>query len=68
MSRILAAISRAIISNTATIAYTCMLISMYINAGIVASGINAFYTQVFFGLVIILSVIMQAVISKKIKR
>ena len=36
MSRILAAISRAIISNTATIAYTCMLISMYINAGIVA--------------------------------
>lgn len=39
-----------------------------INAGIVASGINAFYTQVFFGLVIIISVIMQAVISKRIKR
>lgn len=39
-----------------------------INAGIVASGINAFYTQVFFGLVIILSVIMQAVISRRIKK
>jgi len=39
-----------------------------INAGIVASGINAFYTQVFFGLVIILSVIMQAVISRRVKK
>lgn len=39
-----------------------------INAGIVASGINAFYTQVFFGLVIILSVIMQAIISRRVKR
>lgn len=39
-----------------------------INAGIVASGINAFYTQVFFGLVIILSVIMQAIISRRVKK
>ena len=39
-----------------------------INAGIVASGVNAFYTQVFFGLVIILSVILQAMIGKRIKK
>lgn len=39
-----------------------------INAGIVASGINAFYTQVFFGLVIILSVILQTVISRRVKK
>ena len=39
-----------------------------INAGIVASGINAFYTQVFFGLVIIVSVIMQAIISHRVKK
>ena len=39
-----------------------------INAGIVASGVNAFYTQIFFGLVIIISVIMQALISKRIRK
>jgi len=39
-----------------------------INAGIVASGINAFYTQVFFGLVIILSVVLQAIISRRVKK
>ena len=39
-----------------------------INAGIFASGLTAFYTQVFFGLVIIASVILQAIISKRVKR
>jgi len=39
-----------------------------IGAGVVASGINAFYTLVFFGLVIVLSVILQAVISRRVKK
>lgn len=38
-----------------------------INAGIVASGVNAFYTQVFFGVVIVVSVLLQAIISRRIK-
>lgn len=38
-----------------------------INAGIVASGVNAFYTQVFFGVVIVVSVLLQAIISRRVK-
>ena len=36
MSRQIASIVKAVISNTATIAYCCMLLSMYTNAGIIA--------------------------------
>ena len=39
-----------------------------IGAGVVASGISAFYTLVFFGLVIVLSVILQAIISRRVKK
>ena len=39
-----------------------------INAGIVSAGINAFYTQLCFGLVIVLSVVLQTIIERKIRR
>ena len=39
-----------------------------INAGIVSAGINAFYTQLCFGLVIIVSVVLQTIIDRKIRR
>jgi simple sugar transport system permease protein len=39
-----------------------------INAGIVSAGINAFYTQLAFGLVIVLSVVLQTLIDRRIRR
>ncbi len=39
-----------------------------INAGIVSAGINAFYTQLAFGLVIVISVVLQTVIERRIRR
>jgi simple sugar transport system permease protein len=39
-----------------------------INAGIVSAGINAFYTQLAFGLVIVVSVVLQTIIDRKIRR
>ena len=39
-----------------------------INAGIVSAGINAFYTQLCFGLVIVISVVLQTVIERRIRR
>jgi len=38
-----------------------------INAGIVSAGINAFYTQLCFGLVIVLSVVLQTVIERRVR-
>ncbi len=39
-----------------------------INAGIVSAGVNAFYTQLAFGLVIVLSVVLQTIIDRRIRR
>jgi simple sugar transport system permease protein len=39
-----------------------------INAGIVSAGINAFYTQLAFGFVIIISVVLQTIIDRRIRR
>jgi len=39
-----------------------------INAGIVSAGINAFYTQLAFGLVIVISVVLQTLIDRRIRR
>ena len=39
-----------------------------INAGIVSAGINAFYTQLAFGLVIVVSVVLQTVIDRRVRR
>jgi len=39
-----------------------------INAGIVSAGINAFYTQLAFGLVIVVSVVLQTIIERRIRR
>jgi simple sugar transport system permease protein len=39
-----------------------------INAGIVSAGINAFYTQLAFGLVIVISVVLQTIIERRIRR
>jgi len=39
-----------------------------INAGIVSAGINAFYTQLCFGLVIVVSVVLQTIIERRIRR
>lgn len=39
-----------------------------INAGIVSAGIDGFYTQLFFGLVIIVSVVLQTLISRRMRR
>jgi simple sugar transport system permease protein len=38
-----------------------------LNAGIVSAGINAFWTQAVFGLVIILSLILQVIIQKRVQ-
>ncbi|MCR8723121.1 ABC transporter permease [Frigidibacter sp. ROC022] len=39
-----------------------------INAGIVSAGINAFYTQLAFGTVIVVSVVLQTIIDRRIRR
>ena len=39
-----------------------------INAGIVSAGINAFYTQLAFGLVIVISVVLQTIIERRVRR
>jgi len=39
-----------------------------INAGVVSAGINAFYTQLAFGLVIVVSVVLQTLIDRRMKR
>jgi len=39
-----------------------------INAGIVSAGINAFYTQLCFGLVIVVSVVLQTIIERRVRR
>lgn len=38
-----------------------------INAGVISAGIQGFYTQLFFGLVIILSLVLQTLISRRMK-
>jgi simple sugar transport system permease protein len=38
-----------------------------LNAGIVSAGINAFWTQAVFGLVIIMSLVMQVVIQNRVR-
>ncbi len=39
-----------------------------INAGIVSAGVNAFYTQFAFGLVIVISVVLQTIIDRRVRR
>jgi simple sugar transport system permease protein len=39
-----------------------------INAGIVSAGVNAFYTQLAFGLVIVVSVVLQTIIERRVRR
>ena len=39
-----------------------------INAGIVSAGINAFYTQLAFGFVIVVSVVLQTIIDRRVRR
>jgi simple sugar transport system permease protein len=39
-----------------------------INAGIVSAGINAFYTQLAFGFVIVTSVVLQTIIARRVRR
>jgi simple sugar transport system permease protein len=39
-----------------------------INAGIVSAGINGYWTQLFFGLVIIASVVLQTLITRRVRR
>ncbi len=39
-----------------------------INAGIVSAGVNAFYTQLVFGLVIVVSVVLQTIIERRLQR
>jgi simple sugar transport system permease protein len=38
-----------------------------INAGVVSAGIDGFYTNLFFGLIIIVSLVMQTLISRRMK-
>lgn len=38
-----------------------------INAGVVSAGINAFYTQLCFGLVIVISVVLQTIIERRVR-
>lgn len=38
-----------------------------INAGVVSAGINAFYTQLVFGLVIVVSVVLQTIIERRVR-
>jgi simple sugar transport system permease protein len=39
-----------------------------LNAGIVSAGINAFWTQAVFGFVIVVSVVMQTLIMRRVRR
>jgi simple sugar transport system permease protein len=39
-----------------------------INAGIVSAGIDAFYTQLCFGFVIVISVVLQTIIGRRVRR
>ena len=39
-----------------------------INAGVISAGVNAFYTQLAFGLVIVMSVVLQTLIDRRIRR
>ena len=39
-----------------------------INAGIVSAGVNAFYTRLAFGLVIVISVVLQTIIDRRFRR
>lgn len=39
-----------------------------INAGVVSAGVNAFYTQLAFGLVIVVSVVLQTLIDRRMRR
>lgn len=39
-----------------------------INAGIVSAGVSAFYTQLAFGLVIVVSVVLQTIIERRVRR
>jgi simple sugar transport system permease protein len=49
-----------------------LLVASYIigaiNAGIVSAGINAFFTQLCFGLVIVVSVVLQTIIERRVRR
>jgi simple sugar transport system permease protein len=38
-----------------------------INAGVVSAGISAFYTQLVFGLVIVVSVVLQTIIERRVR-
>lgn len=38
-----------------------------INAGVISAGISGFYTQLFFGLVIIASLVLQTIISRRMR-
>ena len=38
-----------------------------INAGIVASGLTGFYTQLIYGLIIVVSVAFQTIVSHKLR-
>jgi simple sugar transport system permease protein len=49
-------------------AFVASFIIGAINAGIVSAGINAFYTQLAFGLVIVISVVLQTLIDRRIRR
>jgi len=49
-------------------AFVASFIIGAINAGIVSAGINAFYTQLAFGLVIVISVVLQTIIDRRIRR
>ena len=39
-----------------------------INAGVISAGIDGFYTQLFFGLVIIVSLVAQTLVSRRMRR
>lgn len=39
-----------------------------VNAGVISAGMDGFYTELFFGLVIVLSLVLQIVISKRMRR
>jgi L-alanine-DL-glutamate epimerase-like enolase superfamily enzyme len=52
----------------ATLEFKTRAVIGAINAGIVSAGINAFYTQLAFGLVIVVSVVLQTIIERRIRR
>ena len=55
---------------TLQLAVMALLIAVLIGipAGIVSAGINAFYTQLCFGLVIVVSVVLQTIIERRVRR